>query len=156
MNKENMEIIRQFYAAFNDGNPTKMIEFYHPEVQFEDPAFGVLHGQMAKNMWKMMVAPGVKVVCTNIQADDKKGSADWEATYVFSQTGRNVINRIHAEFEFKDGKIFKHKDTFNMWKWSKQALGLPGLLLGWSPIIKNKVNKTANEKLKKFSGTLDQ
>ncbi len=151
MNSENKKTIEQFYTAFNNGNPAEMNSFYHDDIEFEDPAFGPLKGQMAKNMWLMMVAPGVKVTFSNVTADDKTGSADWEAVYNFSQTGRKVVNRIHAEFQFKDGKIIHHKDTFSMWKWSRQALGLPGLLLGWSPIIKNKVNKTANEKLKKFS-----
>ena len=154
MNQANKEIIEQFYTAFNAGNPQGMNAFYHDEIQFEDPAFGVLKGQMAKNMWLMMVGPGVKVIFSNVQANDTTGSADWEATYNFSQTGRKVINRIHAEFEFRDGKIIKHTDTFSMWRWSRQALGLPGLLLGWSPIIKNKVNKTANQKLKAFSEKL--
>lgn len=151
MNAANKNIIEQFYTAFGNGDPVTMNSFYHDDIAFEDPAFGLLKGKMAKNMWLMMVAPGVKVNFSNVTANDQTGSADWEATYNFSQTGRKVINRIHAEFEFKDGKIIKHKDTFSMWRWSRQALGLPGLLLGWSPIIKNKVNKTANEKLQKFS-----
>jgi ketosteroid isomerase-like protein len=154
MNKENKEIIEKFYTAFNAGDPKGMNAFYDDEIQFEDPAFGILKGQMAKNMWLMMVAPGVKVTFSNVEANERNGSADWEATYTFSQTGRKVVNRIHAEFEFRNGKIVNHKDVFSMWRWSKQALGLPGLLLGWSPIIKNKVNKTANEKLRKFSDGL--
>ena len=56
----------------------------------------------------------------------KKGSADWTADYLFSKTGRQVFNEIHAEFEFKDGKIFRHHDTFDIWKWSRQALGISG------------------------------
>lgn len=151
-NTDNKRLIEQFYTAFNEGNPEKMNSFYADDIEFEDPAFGPLKGQMAKNMWLMMVAPGVEVKFSNVQADERHGSADWEATYIFSQTGRRVVNRIHAEFEFRNGKIARHKDTFSMWRWSRQALGLPGLLLGWSPIIRNKVNKTANEKLQKFSG----
>lgn len=151
MNQENQKIIEQFYTAFGQGNPSEMIRFYHDDIEFEDPAFGPLKGQMAKNMWLMLVGPGTHVSFSNVKADDTTGSADWIAIYNFSQTGRKVVNRIHAEFVFKDGKIIRHKDTFSMWQWSRQALGLPGLLLGWSPIIKNKVNRTANEKLQKFT-----
>lgn len=93
----------------------------------------------------------IKIDFENVSADEQKGSADWTAKYLFSQTGRNVVNKIHAEFEFKDGKIIKHHDTFDIWKWSKQALGLSGLLLGWSPFVKNKIRQNALKSLRKYS-----
>ena len=34
--------------------------------------------------------------------------------------------------------------------WSRQALGTPGLLLGWSPFLRNKVRATAAANLKRF------
>ena len=51
-----------------------------------------------------------------------------------------------------DGLIATHRDRFNFWRWSRQALGLPGVLLGWSPSLKRKVRSTAAENLKKFLG----
>ena len=50
----------------------------------------------------------------------------------------------------KDGKIIKHVDRFNFWKWSSMALGLPGMLLGFTPIIKNGVRKNVHQLLKKY------
>ena len=38
-----------------------------------------------------------------------------------------------------DGKIIKHTDIFDLWEWSKQALGVSGYLLGWSGFMKNKI-----------------
>jgi hypothetical protein len=35
-----------------------------------------------------------------------------------------VINIIQAHFHFQDGLIIKHTDDFDVWKWSKQALGI--------------------------------
>ena len=52
-----------------------------------------------------------------------------------------VINDIIAEFKIKDGKIIKHQDKFDFYKWSRQALGFPGLFLGWTPFLKNKVSQ---------------
>ena len=37
-----------------------------------------------------------------------------------------------------------------MWKWSKQALGLPGFLLGWTPAMKKKIQENVNAKLDEF------
>ena len=67
--------------------------------------------------------------------DITERSAHWEATYRFSATGRLVHNIIDAEFEFDaHGLILRHRDRFDFWRWARQALGAPGLLLGWSPL----------------------
>lgn len=132
-----------------------MVSCYHDDIQFEDPAFGVLHGEDAKKMWRMLIKNSkgqIDIKYNNIHADGNIGSAHWVATYVFSRTGRNVINKISAQFEFEDGKIIKHTDTFDLWKWASQALGLPGKLLGWSSFMKNKIRKTTTGLLASYKG----
>lgn len=151
---ENEQIIRQFYEAFARNDAEAMVACYHDKIEFSDPAFGLLKGDDAKNMWRMLVERGngnIKIAFSNISANGEKGSADWAADYLFSKTGRQVHNEIHAEFEFKDGKIFRHHDTFDVWKWAKQALGLSGTLLGWSGFMQNKIRQTALESLKEYS-----
>jgi hypothetical protein len=61
-----------------------------------------------------------------------------------------VVNSIDAEVTFRDGKIVTHRDRFDFGKWSRQAIGTPAILLGWTPLIRNKVKKTAAENLAKF------
>ena len=150
---ENKEIIEKFYNAFASGKAEEMVGYYHEDIEFEDPAFGPLKGDNAKNMWRMLIKNSkgnIKITYNNIQADDKSGSAHWEAVYVFSKTGRNVVNKVDATFEFRDGKIIKHTDRFDFWKWAGQALGLSGWLLGWTSFLKNKVRKNATDSLSKF------
>jgi hypothetical protein len=78
-------------------------------------------------------------------------SAHWEAHYLFSATGRLVHNRIDAGFGFgADGLITTHLDRFDFWAWSRQALGAPGLLLGWTPWLRTKVRAQAAENLRRF------
>jgi hypothetical protein len=72
------------------------------------------------------------------------------ATYNFSKTNRKVINIINATFEFKDGLIIKHNDTFDLWKWSSQAFGLKGFLLGWTGFMQRKIQEQARIALGKF------
>lgn len=154
---ENEQLIRQFYESFARHDADGMTACYHDEIEFSDPAFGLLKGADAKNMWKMLVERGkgdIKIEYKNVSADDAKGSADWTADYLFSKTGRKVFNEIHAEFEFKDGKIFRHNDTFDIRKWSKQALGISGLLLGWSSFLQNKIRQNARESLREYSEKL--
>jgi hypothetical protein len=92
----------------------------------------------------------VIITFDNIQTYINEGKANWTAEYLFGEKKRKVHNRILANFQFIDGKIVEHLDTFNFWKWSKQSLGPIGYLLGWSPYLKNKIQYITNRKLDKF------
>ncbi|HET6991030.1 MAG TPA: nuclear transport factor 2 family protein [Bacteroidia bacterium] len=149
----NSELITKFYQSFANKDAEGMVSCYHDEIQFQDPAFGLLKGDDAKKMWRMLMKRSkgeIEITFGNVQADEKTGKANWKAEYVFSQTGRKVVNVISAQFEFRDGKIFRHKDHFSMWKWSRQALGLPGLLLGWSGFMKKKIQERSRKLLENF------
>ena len=150
----NTELITHFYTSFAKGDAEGMISCYDNAIQFKDPAFGALKGEDAKNMWRMLLSRNkgnIHLTFSNVKADEKTGSANWVAEYVFSATGRKVINVISAEFEFANGKIIKHTDTFDIYKWAKQAFGLKGYLLGWTLFMQNKIQQQANSSLKKYT-----
>ena len=151
-------LIESFYQSFVNLDAEGMAACYHKEIIFEDPAFGVLRGEKAGNMWRMLCesqkGKDFRVVFSNIKADERNGSAHWEAFYSFSKTGRKVHNIINAEFEFSDGKIIKHTDSFDLYRWSKQALGLSGVLIGWTPYFKRKLHTQTNKLLARFEEKL--
>ncbi len=153
MKEQHENLISTFYSAFANADAEGMVHCYHDQIRFEDPVFGVLHGADAKRMWRMLVRPGIRITYSEVAADDHSGSANWIAEYTFGKSQRPVINKIHAEFEFKDGKIIRHTDTFDLWKWSRQALGVSGLLLGWTSWMKNKLRNTVRGKLNAFRET---
>lgn len=145
----NAELITEFYEAFSRGDGDAMASCYHPDVRFSDPVFPNLAGQEAGDMWRMLTssAADLRVEFSDVHADDQTGRAHWEAWYTFSATGNKVHNVIDARFEFRDGKIIRHVDDFDFWRWSRQALGAPGVLLGWTPLVRNKVRAQAGAKL---------
>ncbi|MBK8424719.1 MAG: nuclear transport factor 2 family protein [Lewinellaceae bacterium] len=147
----NQLLIQSFYEAFSRKDYRAMAECYHPEATFIDAAFD-LHGKEVPAMWEMLCKRGkdLELTFSNVAADALHGSADWEARYTFSQTGRKVHNIIHAEFIFRDGKIWSHTDTFDFYRWARQALGFTGLLLGWTAFLHKKVQKSAMGSLHKF------
>jgi len=150
----NHKLIAEFYSAFAKYDAEAMVSHYHKDITFEDPVFGILKGDDTKNMWRMLIKRGngkLQITYSNLRVGDNKGSADWKAIYPFGKSGRIVTNIIHAEFEFKDGLIIKHKDTFNLWKWTRQAIGYKGLLLGWTGFMKKKIQIQSIELLKIFS-----
>lgn len=147
-------IIDDFYKAFDQLDAETMVSFYHKNVVFEDPAFGILKGEQVKNMWRMLCSSQKKnqfrVIVSNITINNSIGSAHWESHYIFSKTGKKVHNKIDAMFEFKDGKIIKHKDHFNLYNWAKQALGFKGYLIGGTSFFKRKLNVQTKYLLRKF------
>ncbi|WP_269533626.1 nuclear transport factor 2 family protein [Chitinimonas sp. BJYL2] len=145
-------LITRFYTAFQQGDWATMAACYHPEAHFSDPAFD-LRGKQPAAMWRMLIegATALEIRFNHVQGDRGEGSASWEAIYPFSQTGRTVHNRIQARFSFRDGLILRHEDQFDFWAWSRMALGAPGYLLGWSPLLRNKVRKMAAQRLGRFT-----
>ncbi|ARA82527.1 ketosteroid isomerase [Pseudomonas amygdali pv. tabaci str. ATCC 11528] len=149
----NSALITRFYEAFAQLDAEAMSACYTDDVLFSDPAFGELRGPQVGDMWRMLTsrAKNFSVVFDQVRADDRAGTAHWVATYLFSQTGRTVVNDIEARFVFRDGKICEHRDNFDMWRWSRQALGLKGLLLGWTPLVRNAVRAQALKGLQAFT-----
>jgi ketosteroid isomerase-like protein len=149
MSHPNSAVIERFYTAFQRRDAEAMAACYAPEVVFSDPVFGELHGDEARDMWRMLVsrAQEFSLTFSDIAADDRSGSAHWVANYLFSQTGRRVANRIEARFVFRDGLIAEHRDRFDLWRWAGQALGMKGALLGWTPFVRNGIRAQAKRGL---------
>jgi ketosteroid isomerase-like protein len=149
----NTEVISKFYTAFQQLDYQAMNSCYSDDIVFNDPAFGLLRGDEAKAMWEMLCknAKNFSLTFSNIQLlDEEYATCNWVATYTFSKTGRRVVNNIKAFMRFKDGKIIEHSDGFKLSKWAAQALGLPGVLLGWTGFMKRKIQKNARKNLVTF------
>ncbi|MBJ7354078.1 MAG: nuclear transport factor 2 family protein [Thermoleophilaceae bacterium] len=149
----NDALITNFYAAFGARDGATMASCYAPDAKFSDPVFPDLKGDEPGLMWKMLTerADDLVIELAEHDASEDSGTAHWIATYTFTQTGRKVVNDVHAHFRFKDGKISEHMDDFSFYNWSRQALGASGLLLGWTPIIRGAVQKKARAGLDQYT-----
>jgi ketosteroid isomerase-like protein len=147
------QLINTFYAAFGRRDADAMVACYAHDVVFSDPVFGQLQGERARQMWRMLCARGkdLRVSCSDVNADATRGTARWEAHYTFSATGRPVHNLVRATFQFRDGKIIRHDDVFDLYRWARQALGWKGVLLGWAPPVQSAIRTTAQRGLDAFA-----
>ncbi len=150
-------LIDRFYAAFAMLDGDTMQSCYTSDALFEDPVFKLRGQERIGGMWRMLCdttrekgRDAWKLEVSGISADAAAGQAHWEAYYRFTATGRLVHNVIDARFTFKDGLIATHRDSFDFWLWSRQALGLPGTLMGWTPMLRSKVRAKAAAGLAAF------
>jgi ketosteroid isomerase-like protein len=149
---ENEATINRLYEAFARRDHAAMASCYSTDATFSDPVFGTLTGGHIAAMWHLLCEQGtdLKLTHSKVQADESTGSAHWEPVYTFGPSGRLVHNVIDAEFVFADGEIINHSDHFDLWRWMRMALGLPGTLIGWTPSAKRKVRATAARGLQRF------
>lgn len=154
----NQTRLENFYAAFARLDADAMAACYAPGARFDDEVFSLRGHEQVSGMWRMLCEAtqaknrdAWKLVYSGIEADDHTGKAHWEADYRFSASGRQVHNVIDGEFEFNDaGLITRHRDRFDFWGWSRQALGIPGAVLGWTPFFRNQVKQQAAANLEKY------
>ena len=153
----NAELVARFYTAFAALDDAAMAECYAADVSFQDEVFALRGREEVAGMWRMLCAAtrakgrdAWSLTFDAVEADDRRGHARWQAHYRFSATGRLVHNVIAAEFEFRDGRIVAHRDRFDFWRWSRQAFGPAGWLLGWTPFLRRKVQAQAAANLRAF------
>jgi ketosteroid isomerase-like protein len=156
--QDHRQTIEALYSSFARLNPDGMARCYADDAVFEDEVFQ-LHGKReVMGMWRMLCdavkANGRddwKLEYGKVAANGDAGQAHWDAHYRFSATGRMVHNSIDARFVFDHkGLIAQHRDSFDFWRWSRQALGTPGTLLGWTPMLRGTVRRKANANLEKY------
>ena len=145
-------VARNFYTAFQQKDAKGMIENYHQDLQFEDPAFGKLSYHETCAMWQMLCAGATDLTIEYaiMKSEDQYIETRWVAEYSFSKTKRFVRNDILAQMKFKDGKIIQHTDIFDLYKWAKQALGLQGWLLGGTALFRKKMHEQTKRQLANY------
>ena len=148
-----MGVAERFYEAFMVRDHYTMGLLYAEHATFSDPVFPLLNAMGTRLMWHMLLsrAEDLGVEAKILEDGATRARVDWVAYYTFSGTGRPVVNRIHTEMAISAGKIVRQVDSFSLWRWSGQALGARGLLLGWTPMVKNKIRAQAARALRQFA-----
>lgn len=142
---------RHFWESLGAKDADEMAACYAPDASFEDEVFQ-LRGPECGMMWRMLFqgAADLRVKTHTLHVGDGVAHGVWEAWYTFSATGRKVHNRITTRLVLRDGRIVDHHDRFAFYKWSRQALGAKGWLLGWTPLVRGAVRKQARKRLEKW------
>ncbi|MBX3240629.1 MAG: nuclear transport factor 2 family protein [Chitinophagaceae bacterium] len=147
---DNKEIITQFYSSFQKLDAAGMNACYSEDIVFSDPVFLMLRGDEVTCMWEMLCknAKQFSLSFSDIELiDEEYATCKWQASYLFSGTGRKVTNNIKAFMRIKDGKIIEHSDAFRLSTWINKALGWKGVLFSWTGYMKKAVQTKARRSL---------
>ncbi len=147
-----VQTVHAFYQAFQKKDYQTMQSLYAEVATFSDPAFQNLNAPQVRNMWEMLLSRSkdLQLEYQILEENAHQIKTQWIATYTFTKTGRKVVNKIVATMSFENGLIVKHIDNFNFHRWASQALGTVGLLLGWTPFLRKKVQTEARKNLDSF------
>lgn len=148
-----MGVATRFYEAFMVRDYYTMGLLYANHATFSDPVFPRLTAQGARLMWQMLLSEAEDLaIDVNVVEDTAdRARVDWVARYTFTPTKRMVVNHVHTEMVLAAGKIVQQVDRFSFWRWSGQALGWRGWLLGGTPLVRDKVRAKAAKSLKEFA-----
>ena len=148
-----MGVAEQFYEAFMVQDHYTMGLLYAENATFSDPVFPLLNARGARMMWAMLLtrAEDLGIEVNVLEDSPTRARIEWTAHYTFGATGRRVVNRIQTEMALSNGRIVRQVDQFSLWRWARQALGVQGLLLGWTPMVQNRIRKQAARSLGEFA-----
>jgi hypothetical protein len=151
-------VIERLYAALGRRDHFTLAACYTPTARFSDPVFPGLTGPRIGLMWRMLCerAGDLRVECGPVRVEGDTACTEWQAWYTYSLTGRPVHNRITAAFTLKHGLICRHYDTFDLYRWARQALGVKGVLLGWSPLVQRTIRARAALALERFAAAAER
>ena len=152
-----LRTMQRLYEAFERRDGEAMQALYAPQATFDDPMFS-LHGvHEIGGMWRMLCRSARKrsrdewsLEVSDLEVDGDRGSAHWEATYLYGTADRRVHNVVDAGFVFSaDGLILHHVDRFDFPAWAAQALGWPRLLARL-PALQRRARRQAADRLARF------
>lgn len=146
------QLIHTFYTAFRHRDFSTMQSCYADHATFSDPVFPNLNAAQVRSMSEMFLDKNksLAVEYDNVQLESGLVVANWTADYVLSSTGNRVSNCISSQFIIESGKIIEQTDHFGFYRWSRQALGMTGVMLGWTPFIKRNVRHSAMAALQEY------
>jgi hypothetical protein len=115
---------------------------------FVDPAFGPLAGSDIGRMWRALTkgSKNLRLEVTHGPSAEGLHTVNWVARYDFGKASRPVENHVTSRIVVRDGLIVAQVDSFDFHTWAKQALGLAGLLAGWTRLLQRKVQADARKR----------
>ena len=148
---QNEATIHRFFTAYQNKEYTTMQNCYSKDAVYNSPIYGLINAEHVKAMWEMICKTNEEesLHFEKIELlDHEYTTCDWSLAYYY--TNRRINNKIKSYLRLENGLIIEHTDAFDLYKWSRMAFGLTGLLIGWSKFFQKKIQKSTRNKLSEF------
>tara|TARA_B100000927_G_C16160463_1_gene347167 strand:- start:46 stop:558 length:513 start_codon:yes stop_codon:yes gene_type:complete len=124
--EKNTETAKAYFKLHESENSAAMFEYLHPDIEWHMPVYGAplaglnevkaaVQGYQDAFEDMSFIAdywlPGVNTE-TGVPDGSTRVYGTWNATH--SETGKKVALTAYHSFEFKDGKIFRGGDWFDL------------------------------------------
>jgi len=140
-------LLVKYLQAIKEQDLKTISSCFHEEAEFYEPAYGKLTGPKIAAWWTFFFAQAKEFHSEfdSLKVNGDKATVHSEHWYYWNATGAGVHNLVESEFDFKDGKIFRQIDNYNLNAWAFQAL--ESKFMGWT----NKSREAEQERFEEFS-----
>lgn len=154
-NPTTAQALERFFDAMQRCDTEALRTSYHPALRFDDPLISTTSVgdrlDWCGMLWSPRDADGQRIWQLELEEVRTRGAlatARWNLRYRYTPTKRLIDQALHSHFSFDaDGRITTQRDSFDFWRWSRQAHGLLGLLLGWTPLMWDQAREQARASL---------
>lgn len=147
-------VVNRFFESYQRSDWQSMARCYHDKASFSDPIYPDLREENIVYLWfsRLSKHQSIDLQYRVVFADERKAQVEWTAISPFN--GKAVKIEGLSTFALWDETIVRHVDEFSFVKWSRQAQGLKGWLLGGSRFYQARVQRSARSQLEQVAGTI--
>ena len=144
-------VVDRLFEALRRADASVIDACYHPQISYSDSVFEDLRGARVALRWRMLLqqADGFSLEHGLVFADERKAQVQWTADYRLR--GKRIRVPILSTLAIWDDLIVRQVDEYNFWQYSRQAQGIPGLLLGGLEPFQKIVRRRARRDLERFA-----
>jgi hypothetical protein len=144
--------IETYFDAFSKGDYRTMRSLCDPKITFNDPVYTSLQGKSVFALHHFMAERRICPTIT-IRSISEKGNrvkVKWTNEYEYATYKTHISIDVRSIFHFEHTSIISQTDQYNLWKWSKMALGFTGTYLGWTPMFRSTLRRSSQQSLATF------
>jgi hypothetical protein len=145
--KANWTLVEQLFKAFQSKDTDAIFATYAADCQFDHP----LIGRLSKNEFSMAIrafmraTPDYELAFQINHTDAKRVDVEWTITHIFHLTAKVIKQHGTTTCFLSNNRIVQQIDKFDRRAWSRQAMGMTGLVLsfvpGWRSFIERELRR---------------
>jgi hypothetical protein len=132
--------ISKLFTAIETGDTYSIMECYHDFSTIYDPIVGTIYGEVAPYYPSLLATSflSARIEVTKLVTEKLSGFAEVKIQLTRRESNKVITCRGRLEFEFKDGKICRQVNEYNVWHLMREIDGKPGSLFGMLPSYRRK------------------